>query len=194
MDTIQHIGLIMGVGWAAGLNLYAAIAILSGFHLAGWMVLPPGLVVLADERILVLSLILYAIEFGVDKIPVVDSGWDVIHSFIRPFGAATIAYLGSQGAGPTSELVFAMLSGSCAFSSHATKATLRVAINTSPEPVSNWTASIAEDIAAVFGLWFAFNHPVLMLVFVVLFCIFSVWFLSKFYKFFKRLFKKPKAA
>lgn len=185
MDIIQQLGLIMGAGWVSGINLYASVAILGISHQAGWIVLPPGLQPVADENIIVLALVLYAINFFVDKTPVIDSGSDMIHTFIRPFGGAMIAYMATQDHGTTAGLAAALLGGTSAAASHATKSTSRAVINTSPEPFSNWMASLTEDAAVLFGAWMTLQHPVLMGIFVILFFFFAFWFIKKCFHFVK---------
>ena len=118
MDVVQQMGLIMGAGWVSGINLYASVAILGISHQAGWIILPPGLLPVADERIIILALVLYAVNFFVDKTPVIDSGSDMIHTFIRPFGGAMLAYMATQDNGTTAQLAAALLGGTSAAASH----------------------------------------------------------------------------
>ncbi len=189
MEILQSLGLVLGVGWTSGINLYATIAILGFSHNVGWIALPAGLLPIANESIILLAFVLYCIEFVIDKIPLADTTWDSFHTFIRPFGGAVIAYLATQGHGQSEQLIAAMIGGSAAFSSHATKATSRVLINTSPEPVSNWIASIGADVAVVIGLWATLQHPLVMIVFVTLFFIFSIWFVKKCFHLLKKIWK-----
>ena len=187
MDIIQQMGLIMGAGWISGINLYASVAILGISHQAGWIVLPPGLLPVADEGIIVLALVLYAVNFFVDKTPVIDSGSDMIHTFIRPFGGAMLAYMATQDQGTTASLAAALLGGTSAAASHTTKATSRAVINTSPEPFSNWVASLTEDAAVLFGAWMTLQHPILMGIFVSFFFFFAFWFIKKCLHFVKEI-------
>lgn len=187
MDIVQQMGLIMGAGWISGINLYASVAILGISHQAGWIILPPGLLPVADERIIILALVLYAVNFFVDKTPVIDSGSDMIHTFIRPFGGAMLAYMATQDHGTTAQLAAALLGGTSAAASHASKTTSRAVINTSPEPFSNWAASLTEDAAVLIGAWMTLQHPMIMGTFVIFFFFFAFWFIKKCFHFLKEI-------
>ena len=126
-----------------------------------------------------MAVILFLIEFFADKIPYVDSAWDTVHTFIRPAGAAFMAYAGTAGSGEAVQLSMALLGGTVALDSHLTKATTRVAINTSPEPFTNSLASFSEDTLVVVALWLIAVHPVIAGVLVISFIVFSIWFLKK---------------
>ena len=173
MDAIAYIGMAMGLAWVSGINLYAAVAVLGILGSTGHMELPPELLPLTNPAVIGVSAFMYCVEFFADKTPGVDVGWDAIHTFIRiPAGAI----LAATAVGPISEeaqIIAFLLGGTVAASAHAMKATTRLAINTSPEPFTNWGASVAEDVAALGGLWLAFNHPYAMLGFVVVFFLFS---------------------
>ncbi len=179
MEAIAVIATGMGVAWASGINLYATIAVLGVMGATGSMELPPELRVLQSEGVIAAALVMYFVEFFADKVPGLDTSWDAVHTFIRiPAGAI----LAAQAVGEVSQeaqIVAFLLGGAVAGSAHATKAGARLAINTSPEPVSNWTASVLEDIAAVTGLWVAFNHPWVMAGFVVAFFLFALWFVPR---------------
>ena len=152
MDTVQIIALTMGTAWASGINLYAAIFMLGYLGSTGNIDLPPDLMVVTDPLVMFAAGLMYCIEFFADKTPGVDSVWDTLHTFIRiPMGAV----LAMGAVGDTSaavELTAFILGGTMAAGSHATKAGSRILINTSPEPVSNWTASIGEDVLVIAGL------------------------------------------
>lgn len=179
MDAIATLTLAMGAAWASGINLYAAVFMLGYLHSTGHMVLPPDLQVLADPLVLVAAGFMYCVEFFADKTPGVDTGWDALHSFIRiPAGAVLAA--GAVGElGPAAELAAFLVGGSIAATSHLTKAGSRVLINTSPEPVSNWTASIAEDLAVIGGLWTALHYPWLFVALLVGFLLVVAWLLPR---------------
>jgi hypothetical protein len=185
---IQIIALTMGVAWASGINLYAALLVLGILGSTGNMVLPPDLQVLANPMVIGAAGFMYFVEFVTDKIPGVDTGWDTLHTFIRiPAGAALAA--GAVGeVGPAVAVATAIVGGGLAAGSHATKAGTRVVINTSPEPVSNWAASIMEDIMVVGGLWTALNHPWLFLALLVGFILLMIWLLPKLWRGIKRIF------
>jgi len=187
-DVSQTLALSLGAGWASGINLYAAILVLGFLGATGRMDLPEGMDVLADPLVMLAAGVMYVVEFFADKIPGVDTAWDSLHTFIRiPAGAILAAgAVGDVGAG--TELAAALLGGGMAAASHAAKAGTRVLINSSPEPFSNWTASIAEDIGVVAGLLIALNHPVLFLFLLAVFLLLLVWLLPKLWRGVKRVF------
>ncbi|MBI1777812.1 MAG: DUF4126 domain-containing protein [Proteobacteria bacterium] len=190
MDPITIIALTLGVGWASGINLYAAILTLGIMQGTGAIVLPPNLEILAEPLVIFAAAFMYLVEFFADKIPGVDSGWDVLHTFIRiPAGAV----LASQAIGPVDPawmLAAGLVGGVLAAGMHATKAGTRLAINASPEPFSNWAASLAEDVSVVMGLWLALNHPVFFMVLLALFVALLVWLAPKLFRLLRRLFAK----
>jgi len=191
MDQIASIlALTMGAAWASGINLYAAILVLGMMGTTGNIDLPPGLEILSDPLVLFAAGAMYFIEFFADKIPGVDTGWDIMHTFVRiPAGAMMAA--GAVGeVDPVVSLAAAILGGGLAATSHAAKAGTRAVINTSPEPFTNWTASVAEDVAVVAGLWTALNHPVLFIVLVILFVALVIWLLPRIWRGVKRVFWK----
>ncbi|MCK4833543.1 MAG: DUF4126 domain-containing protein [Gammaproteobacteria bacterium] len=181
METIDVIALTLGVAWASGINLYAAILVLGLMGSGGYTQLPESLMVLQDPLVLMAAGLMYCVEFFADKVPGVDTGWDTIHTFIRIPAGAMLAMGAAQGLeiNQAAELTAALLGGTLAATSHLTKAGTRLVINTSPEPVSNWTASIAEDMAVVGGLWAALNYPLLFIALLILFVVFAIWFLPK---------------
>lgn len=182
------ISLTMGVAWASGINLYAAILTLGILGSTGNMDLPPGLEVLSNPLVMIAAGIMYLVEFVADKIPGVDTGWDSIHTFIRIPAGALLAAGAVGDVNPAVELAAALMGGTIAAGSHATKAGSRVLINTSPEPVTNWIASISEDVAVILGLWAALNHPVVFLILFVAFVAFVIWFLPKLWQGIKKVF------
>lgn len=192
MDQLEQISAIialtMGVGWASGINLYATILMLGLMANMGHMQLPAGLEVLADPMVLMAAGLMYCVEFFADKVPGVDTGWDTLHTFVRiPAGAA----LAAGAVGDLNEAVIvaaALVGGGLAATSHAFKAGGRVMINTSPEPVSNWAASITEDLAVLAGLWAALNYPIAFLIALGVFLILMVWLLPKIWRGIKKVF------
>jgi hypothetical protein len=188
-DLTQTIALSLGAGWASGINLYAAILVLGFLGATGRVDLPEGLEVLTDPLVMLAAGFMYVVEFFADKIPGVDSAWDTLHTFVRvPAGAMLAAgAVGDVGAG--AELAALLVGGGMAAGSHAAKAGTRALINTSPEPVTNWTASVLEDIGVVAGLWTALNHPALFLVLLALFVLLLVWLLPKLWRGIKRVFR-----
>jgi len=179
LDTLQLVALAAALGWASGLRLYAVLFIVGGAGYLGWVELPAGLAVLAHPLVLAASGFMCAVEFFADKIPGVDSAWDLVQTFIRiPAGAALAASVFGESSTATM-LAAAIVGGTLAAGSHATKAGGRAVINTSPEPFSNWSASFGEELAVGTVLWLAFAHPVAALVVLALSVALMVWLLPK---------------
>ncbi len=187
-SILEIIALSMGVAWASGVNLYAVLLVLGLGGASGNIALPAELALLENPLVIGAAGLMYMVEFGADKIPGVDTVWDTLHTFIRlPAGAMLAA--GAVGeAEPAMILAAAIVGGSVAATSHLVKSGSRMVINTSPEPVSNWTASIVEDISVVGAIWLALNHPVLLLALLVVFIGLSIWLLPKLWRLIKRLF------
>ncbi|MCB1851982.1 MAG: DUF4126 domain-containing protein [Gammaproteobacteria bacterium] len=181
MDPLHIISLTLGTAWASGINLYAAILMLGYLGVTGNIFLPDELQILTNPLVLGAAALMYAIEFFADKIPGIDSGWDLIHTFIRiPAGAVLAAGMAqglevSQGA----EFAALLIGGGVAASSHTAKMGARLVINTSPEPVTNWGASIAEDITVLGGLWASLHYPWLFVALLILFLLLTAWLLPK---------------
>lgn len=183
METFEavtaSIAVILGVGWASGINLYAAMLTLGLMQRLGYATLPAGLEILADPLVIAAAALMYMVEFVADKTPGVDTGWDAIHTFVRLPAGALLA-LGAVGdVGPAAELAAAIVGGGMAAGSHSLKAGGRALINTSPEPFSNWTASITEDLAVIGGLWVALHNPLLFLILLAAFIVALIWLLPK---------------
>ena len=187
-QVASTIALTMGVAWASGINLYATILVLGLLGATGNMALPPDLQVLAHPAVIAAAGFMYLVEFVADKIPGVDTGWDTFHTFIRIPAGALLAAGAVGDVNPAIALAAAIIGGGMAAGTHATKSGTRVIINTSPEPVSNWTASLVEDIAVIAGLWTALNHPWLFLVFLIVFIVLMIWLLPKLWRGIKKVF------
>ncbi len=178
MDAYQQIiatiALMMGAAWASGINLYATIAMLGILGSTGNIALPQQLAILQDPLIIGAASIMYCVEFFADKTPGVDTGWDVLHSFIRiPAGVMLAA--GAVGeVNPALVIAAGILGGTISATSHVIKAGSRVLINTSPEPFSNWAASFSEDLAVIGGLWLALHSPLLFLGLFFLFIVLAI--------------------
>ena len=187
---LATIALMMGASWASGINLYAALLVLGLGGATGHIDLPTQLTVLEDPLVIGAAGIMYFIEFFVDKTPGVDSGWDTIHTFIRiPAGAMLAA--GTVGdVTPALEIAAGIMGGGIAATSHATKSGTRLLINTSPEPFTNWTASISEDVLVIAGLWAALQHPEVFLVLFVTFIILAIWLLPKLWYLIRTIFQR----
>ena len=179
---IKTIALTMGVAWASGINLYAAILVLGIMGATGNINLPAQLVVLSDPLVLGAAGVMYVTEFFADKVPGVDTGWDTIQTFIRIPVGALLAAAAVGDVNPPVAIAAAILGGGMAASTHATKSGARVLINTSPEPFTNWAASLGEVMAVVVGLWTALYYPWLFVIFLVLFILLLVWLLPKIWK------------
>jgi hypothetical protein len=151
MEILASLGRTMGFSFAAGINLYATVAILGLASRYGWVALPPQYQVFDNSWVIGGALVLYVVEFVADKIPWVDSMWDAVHSVVRPLGGAAIAVATLGDASPATETVVALFGGALAASTHFTKSGTRVMANASPEPFSNWALSLGED-AFVVGL------------------------------------------
>jgi uncharacterized protein DUF4126 len=184
------VALSMGTAWASGINLYAAILTLGLLGATGQMALPPNLAIVTQPIVILAAGVMFCIEFFADKIPGVDTGWDMIHSFIRIPGGALLAAAAVGDVNPAVMLAAGILGGGLAAGTHAAKAGSRVLINTSPEPFSNWLASIGEDVAVITGVWVALAHPWLFLGFMVVFVLLLIWFLPKLWRGIKAVFAK----
>lgn len=179
-----------GLAWASGLRLYMTLFIAGWFGRNGWIDLPPALEVLESPWVLWVTGALFVVEFLADKIPAVDSMWDAVQTFIRiPAGAV----LGAAALGhmdPVWTTLAAILGGTFAAGAHATKAASRALINTSPEPFSNWGASLTEDAAVAGGLWAAFFYPWALIAFLAVFFLFALWMLPKLWRGLRGMFRK----
>jgi hypothetical protein len=192
-EWLPTLSLALGSAWTSGINLYATVTVLGLLEKFGGTKLPGGLEVLDNWWIIGVAAFLYTIEFFADKIPYIDSVWDVIHTFIRVPAGAIVAYAATNQTDATVSVIATLLGGGLAFSSHGTKAALRAAANVSPEPVSNWVLSIAEDIIAVAGTFLAVFAPVLIAIVLAIFLIFFIWFMPKFLRAVRRLWNGVRA-
>jgi len=172
----------MGMAWASGINLYAALLTLGVLAHTGNLALPEPLQVVASPLVIGAAAVMYVVEFFADKVPGVDTGWDVVQSFVRIPGGAILAAAAVGDLSPAAELAAGILGGGLAASTHATKAGMRVMINTSPEPVSNWGASITEDVAVIGGVWAALNHPYVFLGLLAVFVLLMAWLLPRIWR------------
>lgn len=186
MGTIEALSLAMGAAWTSGINLYATVAALGIARQMELIQLPQNLEVLSHPAVIVIACIMYFIEFFADKVPYLDSGWDALHTFIRVPAGALLAARALGDMNPALEVAAMLAGGSIALAAHGTKATTRLAINASPEPFTNWAASVTEDVAVFGGIWLIFNHPVLMLIFVLAFVALGVWIVPKVFRLAKR--------
>ena len=192
MDLLQRhlpdLAIAAALAWGSGLRAYAVIFALGLAGTLGWLELPEHLRLLQHPLVLGASGLMSAVEFCADKLPWLDSLWDAVHSFIRiPAGAALAAAVFADSDAAVT-LAAAILGGSLAAGVHFAKAGARAAINTSPEPFSNWTASLAEDAMVPFGLWLAFVHPIAFFVLLALFLVAAVFLMRLIWRGLRRLF------
>ncbi len=187
-QIISTLSMTMGAAWASGINLYATLLVLGIMGTTGNIVLPENLHILMDPLVMGAAGIMYFVEFVADKTPVVDTGWDAIHTFVRiPAGVMLAA--GAVGEVNTSVAVAAaILGGGLAAGSHAAKAGSRVLINTSPEPFSNWIASILEDVVVVGGIWASLTHPWVFISLLAFFLVLLIWLMPKLWRGIKKVF------
>ncbi len=190
MDTLSLVALILGAGWASGINLYAALLTLGIMGATGAVALPPGLMILTHPLVIGAAGLMYMVEFVADKTPGVDTAWDALHTFVRIPAGVLLAYGATQELDPALQLAAMLVSGGLATASHATKAGSRVLINTSPEPVSNWMASLLEDVTVIGGLWAALHYPLAFLVFLTVFVLMMALLLPKLWRGIKGLMRR----
>ena len=186
MNPIETLGLALGAGFSSGLNLYATIATLGLLQRFGVIHLPEQLQVLAHPWVLGIAIALYFIEFLADKIPLVDTIWDAIHTVIRPPAAALLAYGAAGAAPPEWRWGAALLAGGVALTSHGTKASTRAAVNASPEPFSNWALSFGEDALAVWLTWLSTVHPTATIAVVSILLIVAAFLIFHLFRFLRR--------
>lgn len=187
MDWFATLSLALGAAWTSGINLYATVTVLGLLQKFGAAKLPGGLEVLDNWWIIGIAGGLYLVEFVADKVPYVDSVWDVIHTFIRVPAGAVLAYAATYQIDPAVTVIAVLLGGGLALSSHSTKAAARATANLSPEPVSNWALSFFEDIVAIIGTVLAVFAPVAIIIVLVLFAFFFAWFAPKIFRAMRRL-------
>jgi hypothetical protein len=186
MNPVETLGLALGAGFSSGLNLYATVATLGLLQRFGVIHLPAPLQVLSHPWVLGIAVALYVVEFLADKIPYVDTAWDALHTLIRPPAAALLAYGATVAAPPEWRWGAALLAGGVALTSHGTKASTRAAVNTSPEPFSNWILSFGEDVLAVWLTWLGTAHPTATIVVVVLLVALAGFLLFHLFRFLRR--------
>ena len=182
MDLLQSAALAGGMAWASGMRLYAALFAAGLLGRLGYLDLPSGLQVLENPWVLGITAILLLVEFLADKIPVVDSVWDSVQTFIRLPAGALLAALALGDHDPALMVVAGLLGGTLTAGTHALKAGSRALINTSPEPFSNIATSLGEDALVPTGLAIAVFHPLLFLTLLGLFILLLIWLLPKIFR------------
>jgi hypothetical protein len=185
MDFISTLAIGMGASWVSGINLYATVATLGLLSRLAHLKLPGELEVLTNWWVIGVALFLFVVEFVADKIQVVDSVWDVIHTFIRIPAGAVLAATAFGDFDRRIQVIALLVGGGLALSSHGTKAATRAIINTSPEPVSNIVVSLGEDVLVVISILLAVFLPVLVFFVIAAGLAFSIWILPKVIRFFQ---------
>jgi hypothetical protein len=182
MDSISNLALASGLSWASGLRLYATVFVVGILAKFGYIHLPETLAILSNPMVIGLAGVLSTIEFLADKIPYVDSAWDGIQTFIRIPAGALLAMGAINTSDPMIATIAALLGGSLAGMTHATKAGSRALINTSPEPVTNIAASFGEESALITGGWLVFAHPAVFIGLLCGFILLMFWLLPKLWR------------
>ncbi len=190
MNFISTLAVSLGASWVSGINLYAAVATLGLLSRFAHLKLPGELDVVTNWWVISVALFLFVVEFIADKVPVVDSVWDVIHTFIRIPAGAVIAATAFGDFDRSVQVIALLVGGSLALSSHGTKASLRALVNTSPEPVSNIVLSLAEDVLVVVSVVLALFLPVLVFLVIGAGVALSLWILPRVLRFFRGVYRK----
>lgn len=190
MESLSQLALAGGLAWASGLRLYVTILVVGLLRRYGYLQLPSALELLRHEWVLGAAAVMAVGEFLADKIPAFDSLWDALHTFIRIPAGAFLAWGAMGDATPAAQLAAAIIGGMITSGTHFAKSGSRAAINTSPEPFSNWTASATEDGLVLGGLWVAIAHPGVFLVLLVVFLLLLAWLLPKLLRFIMRMFRR----
>jgi uncharacterized membrane protein len=177
----------MGASWVSGINLYACVATLGLLSRFAHLQLPGELQVLTSWWIIGIASVLYVIEFVADKIPIVDSTWDVIHTFIRVPAGAVLAAASFGDFDRSIQVIALLLGGGLALSSHGTKSATRAVLNASPEPVSNFVASVVEDVIAVLSIVFSLVAPLLLFIIVAIGLVFTYLVFNRILGFFRKV-------
>jgi len=186
-DWITTLGTAAGSAWLSGINLYATVVTLGLLQKFQLVKLPGGLDMLGEWWVIGLAAALYVIEFVADKIPAVDTAWDAIHTFIRVPAGAILAATAFADFDPAVKMAAMILGGGIALGSHGTKAATRLAVNASPEPISNAALSLTEDVVAFGSTILMVFFPVVMLVIVIIFLIVAIWLIPKIVRALRRL-------
>lgn len=194
MDLMATLGRTLGFSFAAGVNLYATVALLGLASRYGWVELPPQFQAFNSDIVIGAAVVMYLIEFFADKIPYVDTLWDMIHTAIRPVGGALVAVTTLGEASPAVEGLVALMGGAVAAGSHLTKTSTRAAANTSPEPFSNWFLSLGEDLFVIGLGYLALQYPIAALVVASVLVILIVVFFALIIRTVRRWFARRPAA
>jgi hypothetical protein len=194
MDLLHTVGLAAGLAWASGIRLYAVLFLAGAMARLGYLDLPPALDVLEHPYVMAAAGVMALGEFVADKVPAFDSLWDAAHTFVRIPAGAVLAAAALGQADPVWVAVAAIAGGAIASGAHLTKAGGRAVINTSPEPVTNWLASVSEDVLAPAGFLAAVLFPAVFLVLLALFLLGVLWVLPKLWRTLRSLFGRLRGA
>jgi hypothetical protein len=186
LDLTALLAIAAGLGWASGIRLYATLFIVGLAGRLEWVALPEGLRVLEHPWVLMAAGLMLLVEFLADKLPLVDSLWDAVHSFIRIPAGAALAAMVFGGQGVEWQTAMAIIGGGLAAGAHFAKAGTRAVVNLSPEPFSNLAASFAEDSLVLLGVWLMFAHPWVLLTLLALFVALLLWLLPKLFRWLAR--------
>ncbi len=190
MDTIQNLALAGGLAWASGFRLYAAVFIVGLFSRLGYLHLPDDLELLQHNLVLGVAGVMLVGEFLADKVPAFDSLWDGVHTFIRIPAGAMLAWGAFGDSDPSMQLAAGLAGGFISGGTHLFKTGGRAALNTSPEPFSNWTASFGEDGLLLVGLWLMYEYPLVFLVLLAVFLLLVIWLVPKLLRFIMRVLRR----
>ena len=186
LDLTGLLAIAAGLGWASGIRLYATLFIVGLAGRLEWVALPEGLRVLEHPWVLMAAGLMLLVEFLADKLPLVDSLWDAVHSFFRIPAGATLAAMVFGGQGVEWQTAMAIIGGGLAAGAHFAKAGTRAVVNLSPEPFSNLAASFAEDSLVLLGVWLMFAYPWVLLTLLALFVALLAWLLPKLFRWLAR--------
>lgn len=189
MDAVNTLGALLGLGLMSGIRLYSTVLAVGLGIRYDLLEVPPALShldVLAATPVLIVAGIVYSVEFLADKIPFVDSLWDMVHTFIRPLGAALLAAAAIGPIDPVVKTAVALACGAVALSSHSAKASTRAVVNQSPEPFSNIGLSLGEDAVVAGGVWLALSHPLLAFALVIVTVGLVIWLVPKLFRLVRR--------
>ncbi|MEP7043747.1 MAG: DUF4126 domain-containing protein [Dokdonella sp.] len=187
MDSLSQLALAGGLAWASGIRLYATVLIVGLLGRYGYLHLPDQLLVLQHSWVLIAAGVMAVGEFLADKLPGFDSIWDALHTFIRIPAGAFLAWGAMGDATPAAQMAAALVGGLITSGTHLAKSGGRAAINTSPEPFTNWTASAGEDGLVLGGLFLAIQHPAVFLLALAVFLAVVIWLLPKLVRFLSRV-------
>lgn len=190
MDLLQSTALATGLAWASGFRLYATVLLVGLLGRFEVVTLPSGLALLQDDWVLWISGILAVGEFLADKIPAFDSVWDSLQTFVRIPAGAALAWGVFHDATPAMQLAAGLLGGAITSGTHLTKAGTRAIINTSPEPFTNWGASVGEDLTLLGGLYLIWNYPWVFLGLLLVFLLIAAWLLPKLWRALRRVWRR----